>query len=1075
MPPKPKVRKGKSHPTVSKFFSAEDQSQSKSTQVEKKLKIKQRKLPEQLQEAKIKKNFKRDSQPFTACETKKARMSPHLVEFPEAENQPNLPGVRDEASCSSENIDVSSGSQRFRRLKNFELDEFDSFDMQKNFPTNNDTDNEAFKDDEMYGSTVDTGCSSVSLVQDSQKSTKYQLQVEDQKGINKDQKYTPLELQYLEIKAQNPDVVLFVECGYKYRFFGDDAQIAADVLKIVCNVNQNLMTASIPVHRLCVHVHRMVAAGYKVGVVKQMETSFLKAAGDNKSGPFTRHLSAVYTKATLIGHVNPLYDSEGMDSASFPSQNILSIFEQSKPLEREHQLGLMCVDPGTGNVIYDEFDDAVMHSELEMRLAHLQPVEIVISSAASDDLKHFIDGFAAQSEGSEDRIRVEVISAETFSPTMAYNTISQLYGEGEFHYDVYGRGAALNLPKSVLICFSALFVYLKEFQLEKILTLTRGFSKFSELSHHMYLNGQCIRNLELFQNSWDGSEKGSLFWILNHTSTRFGCRLLRKWLMQPLLDVREIQERLDAVEEIAFGSCNGFNKLREILKKIPDLERGLCLIIHKKCSPQEFLTVVCALEKLRKEIHLVIDQPVSSSLLQKLLASIPNNLTDAEKYRQNINEHAARQVDIQSVMINDLSNLFLQTDDIPLVHEHQQKISGVLGAIEDHLKDIRQMLNQPNLQYMTVSKTEFLIEVKNSQMKLVPPDWIQMNSTKVVSRFQTPFIVDQYRQLNELKELLVIHTLEAWQQVLQDFSAQYSRFHQAVTDVATLDCLLSLATLANQDSFCKPQLDNGPVHIDINMGRHPILDSLSKGQEQFVPNDTHLDTNGLHVHVISGPNMGGKSSYMRQVALITIMAQIGSYVPAQSVSIGVFHAIYTRMGSSDQIFKHRSTFMMELQETSEILKRMSDRSLVILDELGRGTSTHDGLAIAYATLEYCLTESKCLIIFVTHFPLLTQLQQKYPTSVFNGHMAVMVNDNPSEVEDAVTFLYQLTGGTVLKSYGLNVARLAQLPTSILQRAKTKGQQFEDQIVMKRIFTSLYSSQPTDIQSAVKFIQQDGLR
>ncbi|KAH9487521.1 Mismatch repair protein msh3 [Bulinus truncatus] len=342
-----------------------------------------------------------------------------------------------------------------------------------------------------------------------------------------------------------------------------------------------------------------------------------------------------------------------------------------------------------------------------------------------------------------------------------------------------------------------------------------------------------------------------------------------------------------------------------------------------------------------------------------------------------------------------------------------------------------------------------------------------MSSTNNLARFHTPFIADKYCKLKELTEELATHSWSLWHQFLQEFSSHYVRYKQAAADLATLDCLLSMATVASKNSFCKPKLDDGPAHIEIIEGCHPIIDTLKEGQDQYVPNSTHLHTSMHRVQVISGPNMGGKSSYLRQVALIVIMAQIGSYVPATSVSIGVLDAIFISMGSWDDLFKGQSTFMVELSGVSEILGQVTERSLVILDELGRGTSTHDGVAIAYATLEHIITNHRCIVIFVTHFPMLLKLCHLYPETVVNSHMTVQFNEDNADGDGAITFLYQLTEGCAVKSYGLNVAQLANLPNSILNLASHKSLQLEKQMLCKENFLQLFQAELKDVHGCLK--------
>ncbi|GFO14525.1 DNA mismatch repair protein msh3 [Plakobranchus ocellatus] len=648
-------------------------------------------------------------------------------------------------------------------------------------------------------------------------------------GNLKTKKYTPLEQQVVDIKTQRPDALLCIECGYKYRFFGEDAEIAAKVLKIYCHLDHNFMTASIPTHRLFVHVRRLVAAGYKVGVVKQTETAHLKAASDNKTGPFTRRLTALYTKSTLIVKVCNEEDgiSTDRDTALRRNQHLLCIYEQpSGSTPATHHVGIVCVDPATGDVLYDDFHDSSTCTKLETRISHLRPVEIVTSSDVSEQMKNFIMKLTSLSLTDDDKIRVETVPEKHFSDYAA--TVK------EFYEDAKDLSFVHNLPKPTLSCLAALCVYLRDFQLESILKLAQSFSRFSEQSRFMYLSSQCLHNLEVFQNSCDGSEKGSLFWILDNTRTKFGSRLLRKWLNQPLLNHKEILERQSAVEELVENGCAGIKSLADLMNKLPDLERGLCSIFYQRCSPLEFYNVAHFLVKVHKAVQ-GLSTAVYSKPLQLLLNEIFDCLDGVGVYIKSINEKAARDNDMPSLFVDGLED-----ESVSSVYATKENINDILREIQDHRKEVRIALRQPGLNYTTVLQTEFLIEVKNTQLKSVPSDWTQISSTKIVSRFHTPFLVEKYRKLNQLREQLQEDAKAAWQIFLKHFSSNFVTYKKAVTHLATVDCLMSLANVASQGSFCKPHLDSERVHIEIIQGRHPIIEALSNGQDQYVPNDTNL-------------------------------------------------------------------------------------------------------------------------------------------------------------------------------------------------------------------------------------------
>ncbi|NP_001095775.2 DNA mismatch repair protein Msh3 isoform X2 [Bos indicus] len=908
----------------------------------------------------------------------------------------------------------------------------------------------------------------------SQKSYENLQKTSDSKPSNKRTKsiYTPLELQYLEMKQQQKDAILCVECGYKYRFFGEDAEIAARELNIYCHLDHNFMTASIPTHRLFVHVRRLVAKGYKVGVVKQTETAALKAIGDNKSSLFSRKLTALYTKSTLIGEdVNPLVkldDAVNVDEVMTDTSTsyLLCICENKENVKDKKRgsvsIGIVGVQPATGEVVFDSFQDSASRSELETRILCLQPVELLLPSDLSEQTETLIHRVTAMSVR-DDRIRVERMKNVYFEYSHAFQEVTEFYAKDVV--DIKGSQSfsdIINLEKPVICSLAAIIRYLKEFNLEKVLSKPKNFKQLSGEMEFMTINGTTLRNLEILQNQTDMKTKGSLFWVLDHTKTSFGRRKLKKWVTQPLLKLREINARLDAVSEVLHSESSVFGQIENHLRKLPDIERGLCSIYHKKCSTQEFFLIVKTLYHLKSEFQALIpavNSHVESELLQTFILEIPGLLSPVEHYLKILNEQAAK--------IGDKTELFKDLSDFPLIKKRKDEIQDVTKKIQTHLQEIRKILKNPSAQYVTVSGQEFMIEVKNSAVSCIPTDWVKIGSTKAVSRFHSPFIVENYRHLNQLREQLVLDCSAEWLAFLENFNEHYHTLCKAVHHLATIDCILSLAKVAKQRDYCRPTLQE-ERKILIKNGRHPVIDVLLGEQDQFVPNSTDLSGDSERVMIITGPNMGGKSSYIKQVALITVMAQIGSYVPAEEATIGIVDGIFTRMGAADNIYKGQSTFMEELTDTAEIIRKATPQSLVILDELGRGTSTHDGIAIAYATLEHFIRDVKSLTLFVTHYPPVCELEKSYSQQVGNYHMGFLVNEDESkqdageedQVPDSVIFLYQITRGIAARSYGLNVAKLADVPGEILKKAASKSKELEGLVNMKRkklkCFTKLWT-------------------
>ncbi|XP_008279806.1 DNA mismatch repair protein Msh3 [Stegastes partitus] len=764
--------------------------------------------------------------------------------------------------------------------------------------------------------------------------------------------YTPLEQQVVQLKQQHKDALLAVECGYKYRFFGEDAETAAKELNIVCHLDHNFMTCSIPTHRLFVHVRRLVSHGHKVGVVKQTETSAIKASGANRNSLFTRQLSALYTKSTLVGEdVNPVCRLGDVEEGACgdvvldpPDSFLLCISENWDKPRKQLTVGLVAVQPSTGDVLLDCFPDGSSRSELEGRVLKINPVEILVPSDLSEQTLRLLHSIANASAQADDRVRVEKRDGAQFEFASAMNTVTEFYCHSQ-EKGSRSLSSVASLESPVICCLGPLIRYLQEFNLERVLRSESSFRRLSCESEGLILSAATLRNLEILNN-------------------QLACSVGVKHL----------------------------------------------LVTH---FPPSF------------------------------------------HYRR-------VKTDLSFSWLGNKTELFSDLSGFPVLQERTEQIQSVLGEIQDHRREVRLTLKAPALDYTAVSGQEFLIEVKNSLSSAVPRDWVKISSTKAVSRYHSPFLVDRYKKLLQLREQLLLDCQREWTNFLDQFGEHYHTMKRAISHLATVDCLLSLAEVAKQGDYCRPEVCENQHQIMIRDGRHPAIDLLMGENNQYVPNHTELQGDGRRTMIITGPNMGGKSSYIRQVAIICVMAQMGSYVPASEARLGVLDGIYTRMGASDNIYKGRSTFMEELTEASEIISRATERSLVILDELGRGTSTHDGIAIAYATLEHFIRDVKALTLFVTHYPPLCELERLYPEHVSNYHMAFLLNEPDIAADDEeiqpefITFLYQLTGGAAGRSYGLNVARLADIPDPILHTAARKARELESMVNARRKSKKLLS-------------------
>ncbi|EGO51412.1 hypothetical protein NEUTE1DRAFT_88806 [Neurospora tetrasperma FGSC 2508] len=888
-------------------------------------------------------------------------------------------------------------------------------------------------------------------------------------------KLTPMELQFLEIKRKHMDTLLIVEVGYKFRFFGEDARIAARELSIVCIPGKfrydehpseahldRFASASIPVHRLPVHAKRLVAAGYKVGVVRQIETAALKKAGDNRNAPFVRKLTNVYTKGTYIDETGEL-DQPGETTGASSGGYLLCLTEtpaKGMGTDEKVNVGIIAVQPATGDIIYDEFEDGFMRREIETRLLHISPCEFLIVgdlSKATDKLIQHLSGSSTNVFG--DKSRVERVPKSKTMAAEAYSHVTDFYaGKAK---DSDERSAALlnkvlKLPEAVMICLSAMITHLTEYGLQHIFDLTKYFQSFST-RQHMLINGTTLESLEVYRNATDHSEKGSLLWALDKTHTRFGQRLLRKWIGRPLLDQQHLEERVSAVEELLNNqSTANVDKLINMLKSIKaDLERSLIRIYYGKCTRPELLSTLQTLQKISFEYARVkspADTGFSSPLLTSAIMTLPSISPMVTAHLSKINAEAARK--------DDKYAFFLEQHETEDISEHKLGIAAVEQDLDEHRSEAAKDLGKKvPVNYVTVAGIEYLIEVANTDLKRVPASWAKISGTKKVSRFHTPTVLRLIAERDQHKESLASACDQAFSDLLAQIAGEYQPLRDAVSSLSTLDCLLSLSTVAALPGYTKPTFlpSSHPSFLSITEGRHPIAEHLLPNG--YIPFTMSLGTLPALAQLITGPNMGGKSSYTRAVALLVLLAQIGSFVPATSMALTLSDAIFTRMGARDNLFKGESTFMVEVSETAAILRQATPRSLVVLDELGRGTSTHDGRAIAGAVLEYVVRDVGCLMLFVTHYQDLAGVAEgltvgegeEKKRGVECVHMRFAKGAGADKDEDEeITFLYDLAPGVAHRSYGLNVARLARIPRKVLEVAARKSRELEEEVRAKRV-------------------------
>ncbi|GJJ11973.1 hypothetical protein Clacol_006211 [Clathrus columnatus] len=819
---------------------------------------------------------------------------------------------------------------------------------------------------------------------------------------------TPLEEVVIRLKRKYPDIVLLIQVGYN--FFGEDAKTAGKVLGFYFGWDRNFLRTSCPVNNLKANI----------GVVTQVETAALKKAGENRNTLFDRELTQLYTPSTFVDA------SDVIDDFGHAAPSLVVVVENTrgdKPSDRKIPIGILSIIPSTGDVL----------TELETRLAHIRPAELLLPPSLSASTEKMLRHF--ETHGHIGRIRVERLK-KSLDYSTAFRYMSEKYEKdaGELPPSI------TDLPELVIIALALAMKHLTSFQLTEALLQPAFFNTFSSRAH-MLLNSRTIKNLEIFQNQTDFTEAASLFAILNRTVTPFGKRLLKDWLGRPLVDRASLEQRINAVEELREGETHLLALLRGAIKALPDLAKGLANIQYGRCMPKELLSFLTALKRVGltfKEFQNVDDVPCKTALWREIIFPIPKITDPVEELLGAMKMQAARD--------NNKIGLWMDSEQYPGIEDADFAILHVENDLANELKKIRKLLKSPSLGYVSVLNDEFLIEIPKTNAKDIPANWIRMGSTKNVLRYHTPEIIRFLEERERHKETRLAEAEKAYKAFLHNISEKYyALFRDVVNKLATADCLMSLAIVSLDNDFCKPEFVEGNL-ISIKEGCHPIIAHVRT--EPFVPNSIDLGGESARNLVISGPNMGGKSSVVKLVALLVLMAQIGSYVPAKSMRLTIHDAILTRMGASDDLAAGRSTFMVELSETKEIIGTATENSLVILDELGVGTSTFDGMAIAGAVLEHLCQEIRCKTLFITHYPSLAlELEARYPDIIANKHMGY-IEDIRIDGRREIRLLYRLVDGVCKASFGIECARLAGLPNSILEEATEKAANMQ-QVLNKR--------------------------
>ena len=796
---------------------------------------------------------------------------------------------------------------------------------------------------------------------------------------------TPMMKQYLEIKEQNKDSILFFRLGDFYEMFNEDAQLASRELDLTLTTRDRGKAAEdqtpmcgIPYHSSDAYIARLIAKGYKVAICEQTEDPALA------KGLVKRDIIRVITPGTVI-------DSACLDDRR--GNFLCGIYIDSQ------NAGAAFCDMTTGHTHVTAFsgDDRAEH--LYNELSRFSPAEAVLSAGAYDNgelVEYLRDKLSCAVERGENRFELKACE----------KAIRAQFGEERF------ASLPRNNPAASL-ALGALLSYLHETQ-KTDLSYIKDL-EYYEQGRFMELDLSARRNLELTETIRAKEKRGSLLWVLDKTKTAMGGRLLRAWMERPLLSPAQITRRLTAVEELVKKTIDR-EELILSLREITDFERAMTRIMTGTASCRDLAALsqgAASLPAVKERLS-----GMRAPYLQTLFEQLDTLADLKEKIDATIVDDPPFLLR-EGGLIRDGANKEL--DELRAV---QSGGKGMLTQIEAREKEKTGIRNL-RVGYNRVFG--YYIEVAKGQLNLVPDSYIRKQTLSTGERYITEELKELESTILTAKDRIVALEYDLFVALRQFVAGESARVKQTAQAVAQLDVLCSFAAVAVHNHYCKPEVDLGNT-VSITAGRHPVVEQMLKNA-LFVPNDTLLGSEDCRTAIITGPNMAGKSTYMRQVALIVLMAQMGSFVPAQSAHIGIVDRLFTRIGASDDLASGQSTFMVEMTEVADILKNATPRSLLILDEIGRGTSTFDGMSIARAVLEFCADPKRlgAKTLFATHYHELTELEGVLP-GVKNYSISIKKRG------DELIFLRKIVPGGADRSYGIEVAKLAGLPNEVVKRA-----------------------------------------
>lgn len=809
---------------------------------------------------------------------------------------------------------------------------------------------------------------------------------------------TPMMQQYMETKKQYQDCILFYRLGDFYEMFFDDALTASKELEITltgkaCGLEERAPMCGIPYHAVEGYLTKLVSRGYKVAICEQVEDPKLA------KGLVKRDVIRIVTPGTNL-NVQSLEESKN---------NFLMCITYTPT-----RIGISVADVTTGDYYLTEVEDL---RKLNDELMKYEPSEVICNEA------FLVSGFDVDDLRGRYHVSVNALEAHVFDDDgckrvlLRHFKVNSLIGLGIEEFPVG------------MIAAGALLQYLYETQKTELAHFTHIYPYLT--NKYMLLDSSTRRNLELAETLREKQKRGSLLWVLDKTKTAMGGRLLRSMIEQPLIDKAEMEKRLDAIEELNRDSVSR-DEIREYLNPIYDLERLLSKVTYKTANPRDFIAFRNSLEMLPAI------KKVLKGFEKEELAGIEKDIDGLEDIYQLILNSIEEEPPITIREGGMIRDGFDETIDMLRRAKHDGK--QWLAELEEQDRE-RTGIKNLKIKYNKVFGYYF--EVTNSYKDMVPEDYIRKQTLANAERYTTPRLKELEDTILNAEDKLTALEYDMFCKIRESIAMELERIQRTAKAIAKLDVYASLSLVSERNRYVRPKLNEKGV-IDIKDGRHPVVEQMISN-DLFIANDTFLDNGNHCISIITGPNMAGKSTYMRQTALIVLMAQIGCFVPAKSANIGIVDRIFTRVGASDDLASGQSTFMVEMNEVANILRNATANSLLILDEIGRGTSTFDGLSIAWAVIEH-ISNRKLLgakTLFATHYHELTELEGKM-NNVNNYCIAV------KECGDDIVFLRKIIKGGADKSYGIQVAKLAGVPDMVIDRAKEIVEQLTDNDIIERI-------------------------